>query len=199
MGRSGAIMTGSDVRSFPPAGNAPLSEVEKIRRTIEAGHRLCEMDGTKEPKKTEVVWRLFREAADTYRRLPDREIGWLLAGNRVAWPDVVHDGEDKKQAQEQYEVELARVQSGQDPVEALRLRDGPPDRGAIGRADVVSGWRQYLAGNDQVRDWKILWLLASDRLSARIVAKECRCSTRTVWRRWEFQLRVLAQRVYEVR
>ena len=92
-------------------------------------------------------------------------------------------------------MELARVQSGQDAVEAVRLRKSPPDRAAIGRADIVVGWRRLLAGNDQARDWKILWLLATEKVKARIVARECHCSVRTVWRRWEFQLQVIAQRL----
>ena len=145
---------------------------EQMRQVMEAGRKLCEADGNEEPKTVEIVWRLFREAADTYDRLPDREMGWILSGNRIAWPDVVHDAADRKQAQEQYEVELARVQSGQDAVEAVRLRKSPPDRAAIGRADIVVGWRRLLAGNDQARDWKILWLLATEKVKARIVARE---------------------------
>lgn len=188
-------MSANNAPSFARAVKPPLSEADKVRAVLAAGRLLCEEDGEENPPMPAVLWRLFREAADTFARLPDREQGWIRSGTRVAWPDIAYDNEDKKQSQEQFEVELDRVRSGQDPVEAIRLRKGPPERGAIGRADVIAGWHKYLAGNDRARDWKILWLLASDNLSARIVAKECKCSSRTVWRRWEFQLRVIAERL----
>ena len=60
---------------------------EQMRQVMEAGRKLCEADGNEEPKTVEIVWRLFREAADTYDRLPDREMDTLgqshcLAGCR---------------------------------------------------------------------------------------------------------------------
>jgi hypothetical protein len=188
-------MAANSASAFPKSGGRLLSEDDKIRAVLSAGRALCEEDGDVDPPMPAVLWRLFREAADTFARLPDREQGWIRSGSRVAWPDIAYDNDDKKQAQEQFEVELERVRSGQDQVEAIRLRKGPPDRAAIGRADIIVGWHKHLAGNERARDWKILWLLASDKLSARIVAKECRCSQRTVWRRWEFQLRVIAERL----
>ena len=191
-------MAADEARKFPPAGNATRSEGEHIRAVLRAGRLLCEADGMEDPAMADVVWRLFREGADTLRRLPDRECGWLASGNRTAWPDIVFDAEDKRQSQEQFDVELARVQSGQDPVEAVRLREGPPDRAAIGRVDVVSGWHRHLAGNDRRRDWKILWLVASERLKAKVIARECHCSVRTVWRIREWQCRVLAERLLHV-
>lgn len=188
-------MVASEARNFPPVGKRSRSERDDIRAVLDAGRALCEADGIEVPAMADIIWRLFREGADTLRRLPDRERGWLASGNRTAWPDIVFDAEDKRQAQEQFDVELSRVQSGQDPVEAVRLREGPPDRAAIGRVDIISGWHRHLAGNNRRRDWKILWLLASDRISARVVAKECRCSPRTVWNVREWQCRVLAERL----
>lgn len=191
-------MGGEKARSFPPAGKKARAEMEAERQVVEAGRLMCEADGMEDPSLPDVVWALFREGADTLRRLPDRERGWLSSGNRTAWPGIVYDAEDKRQAQEQFDVELARVQSGQDPVEAVRLREGPPDRAAIGRVEVISGWHRYLAGTNRRRDWKILWLLAAGSLSAPKIAKECNCATRTVWNVREWQCRIIAEHLKAV-
>lgn len=155
-----------------------LLAAQQIEAALRAGEALLLADGVESPKLPEIVWALIREAAETLRRLPDRERSWLKACDRTGWPSVVQDQAD---AAEAFAVMVERVRIGEEPVEALMPRADRPTAQAIDRVWFVAEWRRFLVGRKRVRDWKIMWLLADRGMSVAKIGKLCRCSPRTVY------------------
>lgn len=162
---------------------AELLEAERIAKALEEGQAMCIENGNPEPRYADMVWALIEDAAQTFRRLPDRERAWLRAGERIAWPNIVYDRQELAEA---FAVQVARVQAGEEPMEALQIRPSPPTARAIDRAQYVSSWRRHLVGVNQIRDWRILWLMAF-RVKQAHIARELRCSRQTLHDRRELQ------------
>lgn len=107
-----------------------------------------------------VVWTLLCEAADTLRRLPDREQAWLKHSQRAAWPETA-----KLQADE---FAAAREQIAAGEKLEARTRLGPPPAAAIDRMFVVMDWLGYIQRRHRRRDIKVLFALAEGRPMAEI-------------------------------
>jgi hypothetical protein len=122
---------------------------QESRKAIEAGMDLLRSEGYQvsfPESLPSIVWRLLREAADTLARLPDRERVWLLAADRVAWPEVLHT------AQEMYEAELqrltdTRMSKEETPIRRLSITNP----GAVSRMLVVLDWLQYVRARTEIR------------------------------------------------
>lgn len=114
---------------------------QETRKAIEAGIDLLRAEGYQvsfPESLSSIVWRLLVEATDTLRRLPDREKGWLMAGDRIAWPEVIHS------AQEHYEAELQRLVDLKMSKELAPLpRLAVADPAAIPRMLTVLSWLRY--------------------------------------------------------
>lgn len=130
---------------MPPA----TQKLAETRKAIDAGIALLRADGYQAsfPESlSSIVWRLLQEAADTLARLPDRERVWLLAADRVAWPEVLHT------AQEQYEAELQRLTDARMSKEEIPLpRLAISDPGAVSRMLVVLDWLQFVRARTPTR------------------------------------------------
>lgn len=99
-----------------------------------------------------------QQAADTLRRLPDRERAYIY-GRRSAWPDTV------RTASEAYGYGGARP------------KPGPPEAGAIDNLQRVILWLGWLPPN-----WRrILWARACGIPASRIAAM-IGCNRATIWR-----------------
>lgn len=118
-----------------------------------------------------LVEALLAEAADTLRRLPDREARFR-AGLGSAWPDVVRDAATAYGA------------------EGVRLRLGPPAPAAIDRLEGVISWLAWL--NEPQR--RIAWAVASGFTVARL-ARQIGCHRNTVANRHAAAMRLIAGRL----
>ncbi len=100
----------------------------------------------------------LQQAADTLRRLPDRERAFIY-GRGSTWPDIV------RKSSEGYGY-------GE-----VRPRAGPPEAGAIDNLQRVILWLGWLSPN-----WRrILWARACGIPASRIAAM-IGCNRATIWR-----------------
>jgi hypothetical protein len=135
---------------------------------VDHGAALARFNGVTNPTPEDGAWELLIEAADTLRRLPDRERAWLVSAERCAWPPML-----KEQAERWAEaVNAGGWRDFQDP------RPGPPEKAAIDRMDVVLA---ALTGLDRPLDGRRAFLLAA-RVPARVIAVKTACSRLTVYR-----------------
>lgn len=176
----------TDTRASANADLAAFLEVEKIMRHLQAGRDLADSD---DPTLPEIVWALIRDAALTFRAMPDRERAWLAAGERIQWPSIVHDASELAEA---FATQVARVQAGEEPVESLQVKPPRPGAAAIDRAYDVLHWRRYLVGSKTRRDWKILFLIGVGIKEANI-ARECHCSRQAIHDRKRLQTAAIAR------
>lgn len=119
-----------------------------------------------------LVWRCLEDAVDTLRRMPDREQAYLLSGDHISWPTVVHT------AQERYEAEVQRLADAKMSKEEPPLRWLPiSDPTAIPRMLTVLGWLRYVRvrrGSPQSRvkrDQVIVLAMAQGWSAARVQKK----------------------------
>lgn len=102
-----------------------------------------------------IVWYLLQEAADTLARMPDAEMAFLMAGERISWPIVVHT------MQERYEAELQRLIDRKMSKEEMRLRRLPiTDPSAIPRMFTVLDWLKFIRGRYERRDRRAVLAMA---------------------------------------
>ena len=105
----------------------------------------------------EIVFDRLCEAAETLRRLPDRERRFLHAGGNGAWPEVL------QRTAELFAAAVSR--GGYDPI---RVQLGAPPPAWIDRMGEVIGWLAWL----QPGELHIVWALAGgvrvERLRRRI-------------------------------
>ncbi|MEO3429707.1 DUF6362 family protein [Pelagibius sp. CAU 1746] len=153
---------------------APAVEEARERLRIEAavteGLRLARDAGHAEPALRDAVWELLLEAADTLRRLPNREQGWLTAAARAHWPDYVRN------TAEEFAGAVGRA--GREAVPALRPT--PARAEAIDRMDAVLLWFPLAAGANARRDVSILFGLACG-LKVSVMRQRFGCGRRTVY------------------
>ena len=115
-----------------------------------------------------------QQAADTLRRLPDRERAFIY-GRQSAWPDTV------RTAREAYGYSGARP------------KPGPPEAGAIDNMQRVILWLGWLAPN-----WRrILWARACGIPASRIAAM-IGCNRATIWRTEKRALDMIASALNDV-
>lgn len=169
-----------------------IIEQDRLRQLLAIAREAAMADSDTLPRRGDVVWYGLREAMDTLNRLPDREAGWLYCLSN-AWPEILHDHEDRIEA---YETMLERVRIGEMPVDMLQIRRPPPSAQAISRMELVFGWHVFLVGRTRRRDWKIICQLAAGWRAAKVAASN-RVSRRTVWDRRELQCAVIAKQLEE--
>ena len=114
----------------------------------------------------------IREAAETLRRLPERQ----ALGLRSAWPEIARD------FWEAYGWTDARV-----PL-------GPPSAAAIDRMEETLTWFRWLAPDDT----RLLWLRA-EGVRWKAICRRFRISRTTAWRRWAAALARIAEALNEPR
>lgn len=93
----------------------------------------------------DLVWRCLEDAADTLARLPDKERGYLLAADRVAWPAIAHTYEERLEEENQ-RLELLRRDQSMLRGDGLGSRLPIMDPTAIPRMLTVLSWLQYVRG-----------------------------------------------------
>jgi hypothetical protein len=127
----------------------PSSDARETLKALQAGADMLRAEGYQlgfPESLNGIVWRLLQEAADTLSRLPDRERGWLMAGDRIAWPTVIHS------AQEQYEAELQRLIDLKEEKSLTRLPKLPiADPTAIPRMLTVLSWLRFVRARNLQR------------------------------------------------
>lgn len=151
---------------------------DAVRAMLIHGRGLARLAGVVDPSPEAAVWELMREAADTLRRLPDREWGWLASCSRAAWPEVMQEQADRFAA--------AVAQGGW---EKVRVRMGPPTRDAIGRMDTLF---RLMRAVPRPVDCRRAFLLA-EGVPAHAIAKATHCSRRTVFNARDRVVDLIAQ------
>lgn len=122
----------------------------RARLALKHGLRLAEEAGRAQPSLKDAVWELLMEAADTLKRLPNRERGWLTATSRAHWPAIVRDVE-----------ESFNGAAGKGPRDStVRYNRAPATADAIDRMDVVLVWLVHAGGRKPQRDVAVLFGLA---------------------------------------
>lgn len=111
----------------------------------------------------------LREAAQTLRLLPDREV---QAGLRSGHPEVYQTAGDL------FAAEVERRKSGM-PEDAPKIRL-VPEAGAIDRMHVVFNWMVLFKGKGTAR---LVWAKASGFSHAKI-ARIAKCSRQNVWEKY---------------
>lgn len=144
----------------------PTSSMKRRRRVklaIEHGLVLAEAAGRQSPSLKDGVWELLMEAADTLKRQPNRERGWLTASSRAHWPEMVRD-----------------LEVGCGGTVARHARKLPASAAAIDRMDEVLLWLVHAAGAKQQRDVGVLFNLACG-VKVAVLRERYGCGRRTVY------------------
>ncbi len=157
----------------------PISPVT-LADLMAAGTALARDHGVADPGLEAVAWELLLEAADTLKRLPDRERGWLATCDRSAWPSVLIEQAER--------WANAVAQGGWD---AMTVHPGPPSAAAIQRMDTLF---RLTAGFPRSLDLRRAFLLASG-IPARVIAAHTRCSRRTVFNARDRTVALLAEQL----
>lgn len=147
---------------MPEAATLRAGERRRLEAAVAAGLEQARENGCSAPKLRDAVWALLLEAADTLRRLPNRERGWLTAASRSHWPDYLRSAAE----------ELAGG--------AAAARTAPAPPAAVDRLDTVLAWLPYAGGARPQRDQGILFGLAC---GAKVAGLQRRfgCGRRTVY------------------
>lgn len=157
-------MTGEEISSL--SKTEPGKAVLRMRMAVAYGLKLAAEAGRAEPSLRDAVWELLIEAADTLRRQPNREHGWLTASSRAHWPTFVRD--------------IEAAVAGPQGREADASRYTPASAGAIDRMDLVLAWLTHAGGTKGRRDVAVLFGLACGLRVARLRAR-FGCGRRTIY------------------
>lgn len=136
---------------------------QRVKRAVEHGLYLAELAGRQNPTLRDGVWELLMEAADTLKRQPNRERGWLTASSRVHWPEMVRE----------FDAGHQRQAAG-----CPRLL--PASAAAIDRMDEVLLWLVHAAGAKPQRDIGVLFGLACG-VKVAFLRERYGCARRTVY------------------
>jgi hypothetical protein len=107
----------------------------------------------------------------------------------VSWPGYTHDAEDQADALKQRLIDIA---AGDDPKKVLGLQEAATTSEITAAESMERVFRSHLAGENQNRDWQILWRLAKGE-SLRKTAKEIEISKSNVEKRRDVQLEAIWQ------
>ena len=141
-------------RSSPSNGKTARptrAERGRHRDVLRAGLRMCAEAGKAEPTVADAVWELLIEAADTLKRLPDRERRWLASGTRSSWPQAIRE----------YGETFAAAVGRGGRWEPMSAGLGPPSPGAIGRLETVMEWLVGAGGRSSSRETNVVFALAA--------------------------------------
>lgn len=141
----------------------------RIDAAVAEGLHLARQAGREHPTLRDAVWELLLEAADTLRRLPNRERGWLTGAARAHWPDYVRN------TAEEFAGAVGADRGGQ-----AELRPTPASAAAIDRMDTVLLWLPRAGGTNPKRDVAILFGLACG-LRVAALRRRFGCGRRTVY------------------
>ncbi|NIA70233.1 hypothetical protein HBA54_16625 [Pelagibius litoralis] len=147
----------------PRCGRESSKAEFRTKLTIQHGYKLAEEAGRDQPSLKDAIWELLMEAADTLKRLPNRERGWLTATSRAHWPEVVRD-----------------FDTGGSRSRVVRLRRAPASAEAIDRMDEVLQWLVHAGGAKPQRDVGVLFGLACG-LKVMSLKQRYGCGRRTVY------------------
>ncbi len=140
------------------------------RDAVLVGLRMCEEAGKAEPAVRDAVWELLVEAADTLKRLPDRERRWLRSGTFSSWPRTVRD------YGEAFAAAVARGGRWETATAAL----APPPAGAVGRLEIVMQWLAGAGGRAPRRETNVVFALAGG-VPVRVIRRRFGIGRRTVY------------------
>lgn len=144
---------------------------ERHKETLRVGLQLAADAGIPAPTTRSAVWELLIEAADTLKRLPDRERRWLRSGTHAAWPDTL------REYSEEFAVAVARGGKW----EAMSPGLSPPTSEAIARLDIVMEWLRHAANGRSSRpDARIVFALAAG-VPVRVVRRRFGIARRTIY------------------
>jgi hypothetical protein len=149
----------------------------RIKAALEAGFELCRVGNVK-PTVGMAVWELMVEAAETLKRMPDREAVWLSSGGRSSMPETFDH------------TDFADIEG--------ETRRAPPSKDAIDRMEEVLSWYQLFSpyrGRKAAIKWRrdvnVVFSLASG-LPRHAIAGKARCSEDHLGKILERQLRAVA-------
>jgi hypothetical protein len=139
------------------------ADIEASKRAIAQGiDRLRLETGVEAPKRRDVIWWLMRDAAETWRRMPDRERSWHMY--RVMWPELARPSEDCRQIEFETSLKLLQDPSLADKG-AYRPRFQITDPSAVDRAQIVYKWLTFVRAKNPRRDKLVFIMLAEGRRS----------------------------------
>lgn len=114
-----------------PVARFPDDRSSRRRLAVLAhGLALAEANGRDQPTLEDAIWELLIEAAETLKRLPDRDRAFLAQGTRSAWPETV------SRAVDAFATAVAKGGRWEQPPRPA----SPPSAGAIDRLDDVMAW-----------------------------------------------------------
>jgi len=158
------------VRPTSRVSDAGLTHLQIVqhREILTVGMRIAEEAGISNPSVRDAVWELLAEAADTLKRLPDRERRWLRPGSYSSWPQALREIGNA--------CEIDDVKSHKwEPVAANRA---PPTSGAVGRREVVMLWLGKISGRAAQVETRLIFALAAG-VPARLVRRRFGIGRRT--------------------
>jgi hypothetical protein len=137
---------------------ARLVERAKIQDALEYGKAVLVRDGERS-RKTDVVWFLLCEAAETHLATPDKERKWLYHSCVSGMPEYVHTKEELAEA---FGTMVQRVQAGEEPKDTGPRRPNPSQQ-ARDRYLTCMSFLRYVSGKGmraKKRNRQILFALA---------------------------------------
>jgi hypothetical protein len=157
----------------------PLSEedIEASQRALSQGiDRMRAESGVERPLPRDLIWWLFQEAAETWRRMPDRERSWGLL--KVMWPGINRPSEECRQVEDQIKNELAieELRYSSKLVALRTIPDPPPhmaitDPSAVDRAEIVYKWLKFVKAKN-IRGSKAAFLALAEGRGTRVASQE---------------------------
>lgn len=139
------------------APNASPREVENTRKALQEGRDILRREGQPQPSLRALVWRLLQDAVETLARVRDPDLRFLLAGERIGWPEVVHTEQERFEAEVQRLTDL-KMSKEQVPLPRLAITDTTAER----RMHTVLGWLRHVRGRKSRRDQRIALELAAN-------------------------------------
>jgi hypothetical protein len=163
------------------------TERQGLRRALQDGFALYVQRRGQIPSPARLCFAVLQDALDTFRKQPDKERGWLR-GPRTAWPESQagpgsHTESEKEFALYFSETSLLRTSTRATPREVSDMEA------------VLTAFPRALEGDQTVRDWRIMWRLATKYGEGRKLAVEYGISKQAVYQIRDRQLDALGRRL----
>ena len=140
-----------------------LRERESVLETLRQGCLMCRAYG--EVMRPEaVIWALLKDAMEVMSRIRNREVQWLLSGDRGHWPEIV------RRWKELYEIELTRIVSRLSEYDSAPTRLAEPSDAEVDRMLVTLSFLRFLSSRDPRRMRDCVLAMAAGAPSTRVAA-----------------------------
>jgi hypothetical protein len=163
------------LRVWRPVLSPEDIEASKVA-LVQGIERMRAEGGAELPSPRDLIWWLMQEAAETWRRLPDKERAWGLY--KVMWPELARPSEECRQVEDQIKNEmgieklretskLVMLRTIQDPLPRLTITDPS----AVDRAVIVYTWLRFVKAKN-LRGTKAAFIALAEGRGTKIAAQE---------------------------